>query len=90
MLTDRPDQLYLHSNVPALVAIFIRFRRRGARTAGGAAAGRPRRAFGEIGWMSTRERLRWSGDALGVLIMALITVDRCPDHGRSRTLNACV
>ena len=38
-----PDQLYLHSNVPALVAIFIRFRRRGARTAGGAAAGRPRR-----------------------------------------------
>ena len=41
--SDRPDQLYLHSNVPALVAIFIRFRRRGARTAGGAAAGRPRR-----------------------------------------------
>ena len=28
--SDRPDQLYLHSNVPALVAIFIRFRR--ART----------------------------------------------------------
>ena len=26
MLSEPPDQLYLHSNVPALVAIFIRFR----------------------------------------------------------------
>ena len=29
--SDQSDQLYLHSNVPALVAIFIRFRRRGRR-----------------------------------------------------------